>query len=179
MADLWKGTDHRPIVTVLKSYLASLVESKSKHAESRADETRREIDRRMNDKRFWINVKHVGTQEEPFLWNDIQTLYMKEMHEFEVRVRLDLLKKYETPEAACAAFGVKSFAEAHSISMGIRENERSRITYEHAVRVVTAGAVDGAEAVQRIMRIGKGGLLIHAIAEVTDFQEVSPSLGEA
>lgn len=187
MEALWKGTKQTPVTSILvqeeKRIRARSEELKdtdpitSGILAKTAEKVQEAIQKRTADKRFWVECKHIGNPADPLRWNEMRTQYEAATHAVEVRVRRSLLEQHKTPQAVAEAEGVGTFAEAVNAAVS-RDPERLRVVLDHARAVVEAGTVGGAETVERMLAVGKVGLLIHALEEVRAFQEVDTEMGE-
>lgn len=184
MDHLWKGTREVPVVRVLEHEEKRLRQAAGEADEGvavllreKADDVAKEIAKRKADRRWWITVRHIGSPSSPLQWNEMTARYTSALHDVEKRARQALLKEHGSPEAAALAEGASTFAAAVAASTE-RSTERMKAVIDHAKACVEEGTIGGAETVQRLLQVGKVGLLIHALEEVRAYQEVDPEMGE-
>lgn len=185
MESLWKGTKEVPVISVLqheeKRLRARAEEVQTPELKAAilrvADEAAATIAKRKADRRFWVEVRHVGSPASPLRWNELAATYASKTHALEVEARRGLLAQHGSPQAAAEAEGVDSFAEA--VRGAVERNPaRLEVILAHARACVEEGTVGGVDTVTRLLTVGKSGLLIHALEEVRAFQEVDPEMGE-
>jgi len=185
MDALWKGTKEVQVISVL-SHEEKRLRKRAEEVQTpelkaailkAAEEAAATITKRKEDRRFWVEVRHVGSPANPLRWNELAASYASKTHALEVEARRGLLAQYGSPQAAAEAEGVESFSEA--VRGAVERNpKRLEVILNHARACVEEGTVGGMDTVNRLLVAGKHGLLIHALEEVRAFQEVDPEMGE-
>jgi len=137
-------------------------------------ESRAEVTRRRDDPRFWITVKHIGTKDAPFRYDEI--VAREECERVLARARA---------AARLRAVGAEPTQEL--LSEYSRADPIWRQVFNEQVRTwILEGAVDGQAEYHRLYALGfesdgaPGGssLLIHAAREVRRFQEVPAEVND-
>jgi len=174
---MWDGTKRVCVCSALETLFenddvtrasnASLSDDERLHARWSV-ESRAEVTRRRDDPRFWITVKHIGTKDAPFRYDEI--VAREECERVLARARA---------AARLRAVGAEPTQEL--LSEYSRADPIWRQVFNEQVRTwILEGAVDGQAEYHRLYALGfesdgaPGGssLLIHAAREVRRFQEV-------
>lgn len=170
---LWSETKKKPITHLLEHTARRL---QAKHDEAQDDVVRAayathiaamkaEAAARAADGRYSVTLKHIGSPAQPFLKRELDARTAKADHEADKRARKALLEE-----------GVELTNEAVA-SAKMRDPEWQREFGEIARAWIDAGvAEEGAFAT--LYALGGPDLLIHAMREVQNYQEVSADQGE-
>lgn len=180
--ELWKPTKRVCLsIAVLEG---AVLDAQAAKDEAKAGRIRALIDeRKAHGSEWWIEVKHVGSIEQPFLFDEINAAWsacvMRARAEARKGLRAmgddalpfvfgdDYAKRDPQPTFGEAVVTLASRSQAYR--EGLAKVVRERIIH---------GVVDGEKAYERIHRLGGSQLLLEASAHVIDFNSVGGDLGE-
>ncbi len=184
MKALWAETKRLPVVTKLRAELQQL---QLKHAEASTVEQpaleeaikKKEavIAKRVADPDMLVNVKHVGTPEDPGAWDALQTRQQAERHAVEVRIRKGLLADHGSPQGVVQATGADKFEEALHQAFWL-DAEWKGLLQKHSAEICAAGLVGGLDEAKKLVGMVGPVALMQAAVEVRAYQEVDVEMGE-
>lgn len=189
MGALWNETRKTAITSTLRGKIAAYERRLSSESEKALEEAERvvlekEIQRlkkrvakREGDPQYTVTMKHVGSLEDPLLWDSLLSRHESAVHLLVSRARRELVEEHGSADAAVAALGGQDF-ERVAVVRATRSPEHHHVYGQHVRELVTHGLVDGEKEYERLFQLGGPKLLLHAADEVRAFQEVDSEMGE-
>lgn len=146
------------------------------HVEKLLGEARAVVERRTKNPSYHVEVRHVGSPEDPALWEDIATTFTAADHAALVAARRLLVEEFGSPEGVTAALDTPFAAAVTARAKTLPEYRKA--FYALVTQRLEHGLVGGKEEVARLWSLGGWRLLLDAHEEVRRYQEVTPELGE-
>lgn len=172
---MWAETKRVPLVAGPRAEIALLVEAMDKVG-MQADEVfkqriatvEKKIEKRKQDPRYHVTVKHVGGPDDPRMWERLRNEYLCKLNEVRVSARKQVMQEG----------GAEDIEKAIEAAIN-RSPTVSKALSEYARDCLVAGLDDGEKEYTRLWNLGGSRLIMDALAEVREYQEMDPELGEA
>lgn len=171
---MWAETKRVPLVAGPRNEIALLNEARDKAGmvgdevfRHRIEAVEKKIEKRKQDPRYHVTIKHVGGPEDPRKWERLRNEYLCKLNDVRVAVRKQVMQEG----------GVEDIEKAIDAAIN-RSPVVSRALGEYARDCIVDGLENGASEYTRLWELGGDRLIMDALAEVREYQEMDPEMGE-